>query len=79
MDSSGLTFTYLETPREFDAGILTLGHLVTPRMIIPPNDANYTVSAFCSVDCTEEVFIYLIFKSLVSYTAWFLWPVGPSL
>ena len=66
MDSSGLTFTYLETPREFDAGILTLGHLVTPRMIIPPNDANYTVSAFCSVDCTEEVFIYLIFKSLVS-------------
>ena len=57
MDSSGLTFAYLETPREFDAGILTLGHSITSRMVIPPNDANYTISAFCSAGCTEEVFI----------------------
>ena len=61
MDSSGLTFTYLETPREFDAGILFMGHAVTPQMVIPPNDTNYTISAFCSVDCTEKVFFLLNF------------------
>ena len=58
VDSSGLTFTYLETPREHNAGILFMGHSVIETMIIPPNVANYTISAFCSENCTTQVHVF---------------------
>ena len=57
VDSSGLKFTYLETPREHNAGILFMGHSVVKTMIIPPNAANYTISAFCSENCTTQVHV----------------------
>ena len=60
VDSSGIQFTYLETPREHDAGILFIGHEVSSFMVVPPNAANYTVSAFCPMECTNEVKISVV-------------------
>ena len=54
-DNSGVQFSYTSTPREYDAGILELGHHVTNFMIIPPNRANYTVAGVCASDCTNKV------------------------
>ena len=51
-----MTFTYLESPREYDAGILFMGHVFNTLLDIPPNAANYSVAAFCPVKCTEKVF-----------------------
>ena len=41
--------------REQDAGILMVGHAVTPGMVIPPGADNYTVSGYCSGSCTQQV------------------------
>ena len=60
MDSSGITFTYIDSPREHDAGIMFFGHSVISLMAIPPNADNYTITAFCSSACTEEVSNYNI-------------------
>ena len=53
-----MIFTYLETPREYDAGSIQIGHAVFPHLVIPPNTANYTISAFCSAYSTKMVRIY---------------------
>ena len=55
LDSSGFRFFYtLEEPTH-RAGILILGHIVNPVMIVPPETRNYTVAGFCSSDCTRLV------------------------
>ena len=54
-DSSGLSFTYINTSREHDAGILYLGHTVNNLMIIPPKAANFTVTGLCTDSCTKLV------------------------
>ena len=59
IDSSGMTFYYIDTPREHNAGILQVGHVVNEFMIIPPKARNYTIYSFCSSNCTE-VFYALI-------------------
>ena len=54
-DSSGMVFTYSSMKRQHDAGILTIGHTVSSRMVIPPRAVNYTVSGYCSGTCTQQV------------------------
>ena len=55
MDSSGIRFHYTSTAREFDAGILEVGHKVEREMIVPPETANYTVASICIAECTSKV------------------------
>uniref|UniRef100_A0A1X7ULI6 Copper type II ascorbate-dependent monooxygenase C-terminal domain-containing protein n=1 Tax=Amphimedon queenslandica TaxID=400682 RepID=A0A1X7ULI6_AMPQE len=52
VDSSGVTFYYIDTPREHDSGILAVGHAVNQYMIIPPKARDYTIYSFCPTDCT---------------------------
>jgi hypothetical protein len=40
--------------REHDAGLLVLGHDVSPAMTIPPNVTNFVVSGHCAGECTED-------------------------
>lgn len=54
-DSSGLSFTYINTRREHDAGILYLGHTVSNLMVIPPKATNFTVTGLCTNSCTRLV------------------------
>ena len=55
IDSSGISFFYIDTPREHDAGILILGHSVSGIMMIPPGSTNYTTPGFCFSECTNQV------------------------
>ena len=55
IDNSGIEFFYTSTPRQHDAGILTVGHAVDREMIIPPNTASYYIVGECSADCTKRV------------------------
>lgn len=54
VDSSGVRIMYSEKLRQHDAGILTLGHTVSPTHIIPPGQ-KWTTVALCTADCTDEV------------------------
>lgn len=55
IDSSGIRFHYSSIPREHNAGILAVGHFVTPYMVIPPGAPNYTIGAVCTGSCTKQV------------------------
>ena len=44
---------YTSIPREYDAGVLELGHSVSLRQIIPPNAKNFTTTGIVSEDCTK--------------------------
>ena len=59
IDNSGLRFYYTRTPRQYDAGILEIGHDVTPFMVIPPGVERYTVLGFCAMECSEVRWHYL--------------------
>ena len=54
-DSSGLIFTYTQTRREHDAGILQVGHLVRRTQIIPPGTLNYSTYGTCHSNCTSQL------------------------
>ena len=55
MDSSGMRLWYTSTPREYEAGILAVGHHVTEHQIIPPNSKNFTTTGVVLEDCTNQV------------------------
>ena len=55
IDSSGMRIWYTSSPREYDAGILTVGYSVTPHMVVPPNDKNFTITGFVHEECTNRV------------------------
>jgi len=55
IDNSGIQFFYTSTPRQHDAGILTLGHTVNRLMIVPPNAGSYSIVGKCSAECTNQV------------------------
>ena len=57
IDSSGIEFTYTTKPPQNLAGVMTLGHHVTPNFLIPPGTGSYDVAGICSGPCTEEVTI----------------------
>ena len=54
-DSSGMEFFYSYIPPVHEAGVLPLGHSVTPGMIIPPKTDNYVIEGICPGRCTERV------------------------
>ena len=56
LDNSGFEFTYQDCPRSFDAGVISVGHRVTPFMVIPPNQDNFNVFGVCNSDCTQVSF-----------------------
>ncbi|XP_069961322.1 DBH-like monooxygenase protein 1 [Cherax quadricarinatus] len=53
VDSSGVRIMYTQKLRRYDAGILTLGHTVSPTHIIPPGQ-NWNTVAHCTAACTEK-------------------------
>jgi len=65
IDSSGIEFFYTSTPRQHDAGILSLGHRVNRFMIIPPNAGSYSIMGKCSAECTSQVW-----KSKILFVLW---------
>jgi hypothetical protein len=54
IDSSGMEFTYIDRPRQHKAGILSIGHFVSPSLNVPPKARNYTVFALCPSTCTKK-------------------------
>ncbi|XP_068239142.1 DBH-like monooxygenase protein 1 isoform X1 [Palaemon carinicauda] len=52
-DNSGVRIHYTHKLRQYDAGILTLGHIVSPTHIIPPGQKWQTV-AHCTDACTAR-------------------------
>ena len=54
-DSSGFQFFFENSPREHNAGILTIGHEVNRFMIVPPMATNYGITGVCSGQCTSQV------------------------
>ena len=55
VDSSGIEFYYTSTRREFDAGVLLVGHVVDFSEIIPPNAIDYKIFGECNSACTDKV------------------------
>ena len=55
MDSSGVQFFYTSKPRQFEAGILNLGHMVDNSMVIPPRTDRYDIIGTCAPECTLQV------------------------
>ncbi|XP_064084122.1 DBH-like monooxygenase protein 1 homolog [Macrobrachium nipponense] len=53
VDNSGLRIYYTEKLRPHDAGILMLGHNVSPMQVIPPGQHWLTIG-HCSSDCTGQ-------------------------
>uniref|UniRef100_A0A1X7UJB8 DOMON domain-containing protein n=1 Tax=Amphimedon queenslandica TaxID=400682 RepID=A0A1X7UJB8_AMPQE len=54
VDSSGIEFTYIDTPREYNAGVMTVGHINDNTMVIPPNTVDYSVTGLCPSECTRN-------------------------
>ena len=55
-DRSGFNLTYLSTGRRYDAGVLEVGHSVTPAMIVPGRAVSYSVFGDCNTNCTSVCF-----------------------
>jgi len=56
VDSSGIRFFYTEQLRSNDAGVLRLGHSLSPvSIVIPQNQTSFPVRGDCSNDCLEQV------------------------
>lgn len=54
-DSSGIRLYYTATLRRFDAGIMELGLVYTPVMAIPPQEAAFVLTGYCTDKCTQLV------------------------
>lgn len=63
-----MEFSYIPTPREFDAGILFFGDDVSEREVIPPNAVNYKILGWCPSQCTNTVCIRQLYSIAVSVT-----------
>ena len=69
VDSSGMEFSYTNTPPQHRAGFLTIAHAVRKDMVIPPNAENYTISSICTGSCTQAVsngsqsLVFMLMKS----------------
>ncbi|XP_066941219.1 MOXD1 homolog 1-like [Macrobrachium rosenbergii] len=53
VDNSGLRIYYTENLRPYDAGILMLGHTVSPMQLIPPGQ-HWLSIGHCSSNCTSN-------------------------
>ncbi|XP_036276335.2 dopamine beta-hydroxylase isoform X2 [Pipistrellus kuhlii] len=52
-DSSGIRLYYTASLRPFDAGIMELGLVYTPVMAIPPREAAFVLTGYCTDNCTQ--------------------------
>ena len=55
VDSSGFELVYTSIPPEKSAGILGIGQLPLPSMIVPPNVENFVVPVSITPQCTDKV------------------------
>ena len=55
VDYSGFELRYLDEQRKYDAGVLMVGHSVTPAMIVPPGSKEFSVFGVCNESCTASV------------------------
>ena len=55
-----MRYYYTSVPREHDAGILFLGHAVSPYMVVPPKTLNYTIGGVCTSNCTKTVCVCMV-------------------
>ena len=55
VDSSGLRLYKTERLRQYDAGVVTLGHKVEPTHIIPPHSSSWNTLGHCTDHCTRAV------------------------
>jgi dopamine beta-monooxygenase len=53
-DFSGINIVYLDHPRKYDAGIMAIGHRITPFQLIPPGQDNFSVYGICDPSCTSK-------------------------
>ncbi|XP_067826122.1 dopamine beta-hydroxylase-like isoform X2 [Heptranchias perlo] len=54
LDQSGIRLFHTPTLRKFNAGIMELGLVYTPVMAIPPREASFVLTGYCTSDCTER-------------------------
>ncbi|XP_061071604.1 dopamine beta-hydroxylase [Conger conger] len=52
-DTSGIRLYYTPTLRKYDAGIMELGLVYTPIMAIPPREAHFELTGYCTAKCTQ--------------------------
>lgn len=52
-DSSGLRFFYTSNIRRYDAGVLTVGEVSLPYMIIPPKQKSWLTVGYCPKECSQ--------------------------
>ena len=55
VDSSGLSLIYTSTIPINEAGVLTLGVVTSPFLIIPPMTSAFNVYGWCTSDFTADV------------------------
>ena len=48
------------------AGIMAVGHHVTPNMLIPPQLEKYSIAGLCSDYCTKKVINFIILLASVT-------------
>ena len=56
-DVSGFELTYVDIPRKYDAGVMTIGHTVNFMQIVPPHQDNFDIYGVCDSSCTSQVSI----------------------
>lgn len=63
VDTSGFEIYYTKQLRENDIGVLSLGHLVFPSMMIPERQSHWNITGYCPQECTDrvcQIFFHLI-------------------
>ena len=53
LDSSGIRIFYTSRLRQYDLGLVTVGHRRTPFLTVPPRQARFVISGHCSPECTR--------------------------
>lgn len=66
IDNSGLRFYVTSKLRKFDAGIMELGLTYTPGNALPPGQEQFSLTGYCSSQCTETV-SFLKIKQKLEY------------
>ncbi|EDV25402.1 uncharacterized protein TRIADDRAFT_55461 [Trichoplax adhaerens] len=54
VDTSGFKIFYTRQLRQYDVGTLTMGHAVTPTMMIPEKQDEWNITGYCPQMCTER-------------------------
>ncbi|NXL87097.1 DOPO hydroxylase, partial [Alectura lathami] len=53
-DSSGIRLYYTASLRRYNAGIMELGLVYTPVMAVPPGEAEFVLTGYCTDKCTQK-------------------------